>query len=207
MLTKELSKVDKKREGIYFTPPATVAYCVSRAKQFLRPEVLRILEPSCGSGEFLRTLVDAFPGSVIDAVEMNTTIFDKVGDTFGKSVRMYNADYLAFGQYGDTGGAKDDGLYDLIIGNPPYFVMKREDVPTEYLGYLDGRPNIFVLFVIKALKSLAVGGIMCFVLPRSFLNCLYYDRARAWICDGENDVPGGDHNRGRTRRNHRMGKG
>jgi hypothetical protein len=184
MLTKELSKMDKKREGIYFTPPATVAYCVSRAKQFLLPDTSRILEPSCGSGEFLRPLVDAFPGSAIDAVEMNTTIFERVDDTFGDSVRMYNADYLAFGQYGDAGDMTDDGLYDLIIGNPPYFVMKREDVPTEYLGYLDGRPNIFVLFVIKALKSLAVGGIMCFVLPRSFLNCLYYDRARAWICRG-----------------------
>ena len=33
--------------------------------------------------------------------------------------------------------------FDLIIGNPPYFVMKKTDVDESYHNYFDGRPNIF----------------------------------------------------------------
>ena len=41
--------------------------------------------------------------------------------------------------------------YDLVIGNPPYFVMKKKEVDDSYYDYFDGRPNIFILFIIKSL--------------------------------------------------------
>jgi hypothetical protein len=62
-------------------------------------------------------------------------------------------------------------------------VLKKEDVLSEYNKYYDGRPNIFILFVVKCLGMLANGGILSFVLPKSFLNCLYYDKTRKYIND------------------------
>jgi tRNA1(Val) A37 N6-methylase TrmN6 len=73
--------------------------------------------------------------------------------------------------------------YDLIIGNPPFFVMKNTQVDKSYHKYFDGRPNIFILFIIKSIQSLTVGGLLSFILPANFLNCLYYDKTRRYIAD------------------------
>ena len=40
---------------------------------------------------------------------------------------------------------------------------------------------IFILFIIKSLEKLKPGGILSFVLPNSFLNCLYYEKTRDFI--------------------------
>ena len=41
--------------------------------------------------------------------------------------------------------------------------------------------NIFILFIIESLKKLEENGILCFVLPKNFLNCIYYDKLRTYI--------------------------
>ena len=40
--------------------------------------------------------------------------------------------------------------YDLIIGNPPYVVIKKKDTPKQFQKYFDGRPNLFILFIIHS---------------------------------------------------------
>jgi len=61
--------------------------------------------------------------------------------------------------------------------------MKKKDVNESYYNYFDGRPNIFVLFIIKSLTLLNKNGIISFVLPNNFMNCLYYDKTRKYIND------------------------
>ena len=184
-LTATLSKTDKKDNGIYFTPPS----CVHHNIELLLPHLpkkaatnakFRILEPSFGSGEYITALRARFPVSNIIGVEKNKTIFDAVVQKYFSTttptpgITLLNADFLAY----------ESGVpYNLIIGNPPYFVMKKEEVDAAYQQYYDGRPNIFILFIIKCLGMLADGGIMSFVLPKSFLNCLYYDKTRKHIND------------------------
>lgn len=75
------------------------------------------------------------------------------------------------------------GKFDLIIGNPPFYVMKKDMVDEVYYPYFVGRPNIFILFIIKSLELLNDNGILSFILPKNFLNCLYYDKTRKFICD------------------------
>jgi type I restriction-modification system DNA methylase subunit len=182
-LTTALSKTDKKDNGIYFTPPS----CVHHNIELLLPHLpkkaatnakFRILEPSFGSGEYITALRARFPVSNITGVEKNRTIFDAVVQKYFPNttpgITLLNADFLAY---------ESGTLYNLIIGNPPYFVMKKEEVDVAYQQYYDGRPNIFILFIIKCLRMLADGGIMSFILPKSFLNCLYYDKTRKHIND------------------------
>ena len=72
--------------------------------------------------------------------------------------------------------------YDLIIGNPPFYVMKKNEKKyNKYEHYYTGRPNIFVLFIAKSLELLENNGILAFVLPKNFMNCLYYDNLRKHI--------------------------
>ena len=61
--------------------------------------------------------------------------------------------------------------------------MKKADVDNSYYNYFDGRPNIFILFIIKSLSLLNNKGILTFVLPKNFLNCLYYDKTRKHIIE------------------------
>jgi tRNA1(Val) A37 N6-methylase TrmN6 len=37
--------------------------------------------------------------------------------------------------------------FDLVIGNPPYFVIPKSSVDKKYMGYFEGRPNIYIIFM------------------------------------------------------------
>ena len=170
-ITKQLTKQEKKDNGIYFTPPSTVIKNIRYLKK-LNTNFERILEPSCGTGEFLNALSSQLPESSIVAVEKNTTIYDSLQNQFPERIQIYNDDFIT---------RNIDDKFNLIIGNPPYFVLKKKDVPSIYNDYYTGRPNIFIIFIIKSLSLLAEDGILSFVLPKSFTNCLYYDNTRKFI--------------------------
>ena len=170
-ITKQLTKKEKKDNGIYFTPPSTVIKNIRYLKK-LNMNFERILEPSCGTGEFLNALSSQLPESSIVAVEKNTTIYDSLQNQFPERIQIYNDDFIT---------RNIDDKFNLIIGNPPYFVLKKKDVPSIYNDYYTGRPNIFIIFIIKSLSLLAEDGILSFVLPKSFTNCLYYDNTRKFI--------------------------
>ena len=176
-LTKSLSKEEKKNGGIFFTPPACVVDIISRLRLFER-SFDTILEPSCGSGEFISALVREYPRANITGVEYNHDIYTEVSQHFSAvtNVRIQHSDFLTHTTHDGSVRAPD-----LIIGNPPYYVMKKEEVAPEYYPFFDGRPNIFILFIIKSAKLLREGGVLCFVLPASFMNSQYYDKTRKYI--------------------------
>jgi type I restriction-modification system DNA methylase subunit len=177
-LTKSLSKEEKKNGGIFFTPPACIVDIMSRIRVFEENHNRSfdtILEPSCGSGEFISALVREYPRANITGIEYNHDIYSEVSQHFSAvtNVQIHHSDFLRY-----TDG---DSAPDLIIGNPPYYVMKKEEVSPEYYPFFDGRPNIFILFIIKSAKLLREGGVLCFVLPSSFMNSQYYDKTRKYI--------------------------
>lgn len=168
-LTKQLSKDVKKSNGIFFTPTKTVIQTIELLHPFMT-NVNKVLEPSCGSGEFLHALSNKYNKLDVTGVEYNKTIYDSVCKVYDNII---NDDFIKFESSG----------YDLIIGNPPYFVMNTSQVDSKYYEYYDGRPNIFILFIIKSLHSLNPDGILSFILPRTFLNCLYYNNTREYIAN------------------------
>jgi len=171
-LTKQLTKDEKKEYGIFLTPLTTIQKNI----EFLSPYIkdgMSVLEPSCGSCHFIFSLLEKYDLN-ITGVEFNKKIFDSISKYETDKVRLYHHDFIKFVEL-DT--------YDLIIGNPPYFVIKKTDVPSMYHKYFDGRPNIFIIFIIKSLHLLKKDGILSFVLPKSFLNCLYYNKTRKYIIE------------------------
>jgi hypothetical protein len=175
-LTKQLHVDEKKADGIFFTPQTIIDKNLDYLKASgLRTSDLAILEPSCGSCEYILKIDHHFTDSTITGVEKNDTIYNNIHALAMKknTLHIVHADFLAW----DTSSVK----YDLIIGNPPYYVMKKKQVPKRYYSYFTGRPNIFVLFIIRSLELLAEDGVLSFVLPSSFLNCYYYDNVRQHI--------------------------
>jgi len=172
-LTKKISKDEKKDNGIYFTPPKTVNKTIHLLEPYMK-NIFNILEPSCGSCEYILSLNEKYKNIKITGIELNNTIYESIKSIENTNIKIYNENFLEY---------REDKKYDLIIGNPPYFVMKKTDVDNQYYKYFEGRPNIFILFIIKSLNILNDNGILSFVLPKSFSNCLYYDKTRKYIND------------------------
>ena len=170
-LTSKLSKIVKKNNGIYFTPPSCVNNNIKLLQPYLK-NTINVLEPSCGSCEYITALHKLFPHLIITGIEYNETIYQSILQLNNDKIDIKNIDYLKY---------ETDVKYDLIIGNPPYFVMKKDNVDKSYHTYFEGRPNIFILFIIKSIKMLNDNGILSFILPKNFLNCLYYDKTRKYI--------------------------
>jgi tRNA1(Val) A37 N6-methylase TrmN6 len=174
-LTKLINKKEKKDNGIYFTPPNTIVKCLDILLHILNYDVFNnILEPSCGSCEFIDKLMTYYPNASITGVEYNKIIYDNIKNNYDNVnyVNIFNDNFLK---------THFNEKFDLIIGNPPYYVLKKSEVDQYYYNYFDGRPNIFLLFIIKSLSLLNDNGVLCFILPKSFLNCLYYNKTREYI--------------------------
>lgn len=170
-LTKEFKKDIKKKNGIYFTPPSTIHKNIHLLKPYMK-SFKEVLEPSCGSCEYISQLHEKHNHLNITGIELNKEIFVSIQHLENNKIKLMNHDFLTF---------HEEKKYDLIIGNPPYFVLKKKDVDESYFTYFDGRPNIFIMFIIKSIHLIKDNGIISFVLPRNFLNCLYYDKTRRYI--------------------------
>lgn len=172
-ITKSLDSNTKKKEGIFFTPQTIINATIKRINEE-NTSIKTILEPSCGSGEFFDAFDMNYQNAQITGIEMNQTIFDKIKDVKlqNNQLTLINQDYLKW-----NSGQK----YDLIIGNPPFFVMKKSQVDEIFHEYIEGRPNIFILFIIHSLQFLETDGLLAFVLPKNFVNCLYYSLLRHHI--------------------------
>ena len=181
-LTRSLTKDEKKNAGIFFTPPSCIQRIVTLLRGVSAP-IHSILEPSCGSGEFITAMMREYPDANITGIEFHPLIYEAVSKKFAgagtgtRSARIQHGDFLKY----DAATTTIATPPDLIIGNPPYFVMKKEEVAAEYYPYFDGRPNIFVLFIMKSAQILRAGGVLCFVLPSSFMNSQYYDKTRKYL--------------------------
>ena len=172
-LTKSIEKKTKKEQGIYFTPPHAIQFNINHIHDYII-NCKTALEPSCGSCEYITALYDKYPNLNITGIEYNETIFNSIKHYSNDNINLINADFILY---------NDEKTYDLIIGNPPFSVLKLKDVNKKYHKFFDGRPNIFILFLIKALLQLNDNGILSYVLPKSFMNCLYYNKTREYIAD------------------------
>ena len=176
-ITKSLSMTVKKRGGIFFTPPSTIDFAIQLLKPFVENNLsgeINVLEPSCGSGEWIRRFVDGVSHNIsVDAVEFNSSICDDIRPHFNSDlVSIFNQDFLSF----------DNGKkYDFIIGNPPYFQVSKLVVDSVFYDYFVGQPNMYLLFIVKGLMMLKDGGVLSYVVPPAFLSNSSFDKARRWI--------------------------
>ena len=160
--TKFLTKECKQNGGIFFTPREDR----NRVFQILGSLEIcpsSVLEPSFGSGEFLEDIYERYPDARVTGVELNTHLFQ-----LSSRPNLYNIDFLQYA-----------GKHDLIIGNPPYFVIPKSK---HTVLCQTNRPNMFVQFLYKSIsENLTDNGYLAFVLPTSLFNCSYYEQMRRYM--------------------------
>src|SRR3990167_10525633 len=128
---KNTDLLKRKKYGQYFTHKTIRDFLINNLPKIKNAN---ILEPSCGTGEFIQTILDNFENPNIDAVEIDKKLYDICHNKY-KNISITNGDTLT------TSFSKK---YDFIIGNPPYFeIALSESDKVKYANIISGRMNIF----------------------------------------------------------------
>lgn len=150
---------DKNKYGQYFTPKVVADFMVSLLDG---DKGGKILEPSCGKGVFLDSLLDAGFKN-IEGIE-----FDE--DCWSNSVhKVTYGDYLLKGELNEN--------YDGIIGNPPYIRWKNltDDLKNNlkkshvWKKYCSSLTDYSTAFIAKAAVDLKENGTLVFITPEYWL--------------------------------------
>jgi adenine-specific DNA methylase len=188
---------DKLRGG-YYTSPQVAEWLCAWA---IRSEKDRVLEPSSGSGAFLKAAAHRLLelGASQTAIGKNLTgveiipaeaklatvqLAELLGSKGKQIVRT--SDFFSWWQ------ERDWTAFDAVVGNPPFiryqsFPEPHRTIAMEIMGDQGLTPNrltnIWVPFVVAAVASLKKGGRLGLVLPAELLQVTYAAQLRSFLTD------------------------
>lgn len=204
----------RKNNGSYYTPSKIVDSLVSKDIGFLDGIRLpRTIDPCCGSGNFLiklflslrskllnqnmeleeaerRLREDCIFGVDIDRTAVNLTKINLalVSKTKSKDTAVdFNIDCRnTLENYGTMFDQPNMGVYDLVIGNPPWgYSFTRDEIQLLNKNFVSAQASLesFCLFIEYAIGALKDGGILSYVLPSSLLNVQIHSSTRKLLLD------------------------
>ena len=180
--------------GVHFTPPALARTVVEEAFSGLdpMPASMVILDPACGSGEFLRESLRQlelaeYKGDVkLIGWDVSRAACDMAGfilswECSGSSI---NADVEIRCVDSLDPSQQWPESVDLVLMNPPFVSWQgmgrpqQEAVMQTLQGLGRQRPDMSYAFIWKAMLCLRKGGILGTVMPASFLSAQSAERVR-----------------------------
>lgn len=160
----------RKGLGQYFTPRSVRERLLDLLPE---REFRRVLDPACGTGEFLRSVGERFPSASVEGWEIDVPLVEVAREV------APDASVLLRDGTGPRDGVEP---FDLVVGNPPYFEFKAAgETRARFADVISGRPNIFSFFLSAGLSLLRDRGILAFVVPQSMSNGAYFKALRASI--------------------------
>jgi len=202
-----MPKARRKRLAAYFTPPHLAQHAIRVMMDAgIRPGHHRILDPASGGAAFLVPLAAHIADAGHERGARAKTILQDIQRTLrGVEIdpglaglsRTLLADLLK-GEI-ENSGIKLNGLvrradtlqlerpaelYDAVIGNPPYGRIFRPSrgLLLRYRPVIaDGYVNLYALFVEQTLQWVRPGGIICLIIPMSFVGGPYFAALRERI--------------------------
>lgn len=193
------AEIANKSLGSFYTPQYIARFFARYLHENLTPKSfrsLRAIDPACGSGIFLRTLLEMQCESLATAItrESITQAFHRatgldidpsaceatrlslsllhlvLTDQFPRSldIQSMNAiDYLE--------DSRAEGTFDVVVTNPPYIKWDalpdawRERVAQYMAEYGTGKVDLYLALLKVGLDLIRPGGLMLYVLPHTFL--------------------------------------
>lgn len=178
----------RRSQGATYTPPALVDAMVAWAAGRCAP--VRVVDPGCGSGRFLRAAARAFPGAELVGVDNDPLAVacaraSLVADGLADRSRVVEADYRAV----DLGPAKGPTLF---LGNPPY--VRHHDLAPRWKAWLRstagarGLPvsalaGLHVHFMLATADHAAAGDVGCLITAAEWLDVNYGALPRALLAE------------------------
>ena len=194
----------RKNVGHYLTP-ASIARFMAGCSSYSERH-MRVLDPGSGTGILSAAVCEAASedGIVkslhVDAYETEPLLADLtrllltfshnwlgqhgVALTFDVRHRDFVLDYAASlsavsktNGYGGNDGSRTE--YGLVISNPPYFKIGKDDPRVgAWASVVYGQPNIYSLFMAISAELLSESGKLVYIVPRSFASGPYFRRFR-----------------------------
>lgn len=194
----------KKDGGQFFTPTPIALLMASYCQ--ISKKVIRVLDPGCGTAVLTCALIEHLVKTQndIEIVDLVTYETDPDLVLFSQNTLLYlkewlqnidirlqyiihihdfvldNASVLRSDKSQELFETKNNnGLFDIIISNPPYFKLAKDDKKTLAANELvSGQPNIYSFFLGIAAKLLSDKGELIFITPRSFASGNYFKAFR-----------------------------
>jgi len=204
-----MPKARRRRLAAYFTPPHLAHYAIDALVQSgIKLGQHRILDPASGGAAFLVPLAERIAAQGRQRGARAKTIIRSINDTLhgveidaglAKLSQALLTDLLDAEI--ETSGVELDGLverantleldrpnalYDAVIGNPPYGRILRPSgsLRERYRPVIsDGYVNLYALFVEQALQWVRAEGIICLIIPMSFVGGPYFSALRKRILE------------------------
>lgn len=162
---------EKKKYGQYFTPQQIADFMVSLIQ---KPLDCRVLEPSCGKGVFLHSL--------LERGYHNLTAYE-----IDKQIEVE----YDFVKYESFVSSSTDEKFDVVIGNPPYIRWKnlepelKEEVKHNNIWrkYFNCLCDYHLIFILKSVEQLVNGGELIFICTEYWLNTTHSKALRKYLSD------------------------
>lgn len=174
-----------------FTPEIYVEFMLDNINYKRNLYGKKILENSCGDGNFLKIIVKRY---ILDCLK-NSISNDKIAEGLGNDIYGYEVDDIHYWEciknlndvtkeygilnvkwniYNEDFLKKDfNFVFDYIVGNPPYITYSDLDVPTrrfikeKFISCAKGKPDYYYAFIEYSLKYLSSDGIFCYLIPNN----------------------------------------
>ena len=200
------SQKHRKEYGLYLTPVIVAEFMAEKIKA--NGSTLRVLDPAAGSGILccaaVERLVSRNPNTI--AIELVTYEVDKILASYLRVVLNYlvewcknnygvkisvrvettdfilaHAEVLQFqGELLPSRTANQE--YNIVISNPPYFKLKKDDPRTAVATKIVyGQLNIYALFMAISAVLLCKRGDFVFIISRSFTSGVYFRQFREFF--------------------------
>lgn len=193
---KQVTQKHKKDNGQFFTP-IPIAHLMASFCNITNNR-LRILDPGCGTVVLTCALVEYLTEQnqnieFIDLVAYETdskliTLSQKTLFYLKKWLQLKGIEFQYILHVNDfvldnakalQNALQNQNNFDIIISNPPYFKLAKDDEKTLAAKELiSGQPNIYSIFMGIASKLLNKNGELIFITPRSFASGNYFKAFR-----------------------------
>ncbi|SIT94670.1 class I SAM-dependent methyltransferase [Pontibacter indicus] len=190
------AKIDSnKLRGGYYTPKPIADFICRWA---IRNTEERVLEPSCGDGNFIEAAIERFLDlglnqenlhghiQAVELIEEEAAKAKERAAVFGlNSTTILNSDFFRF-----VRDLPEDTTYDVVIGNPPFiryqnFPEKHRDLAITLMSELGIIPNkltnIWVPFLVIAANKLSDNGRLGMVIPAELFQVKYAADTRVFL--------------------------
>lgn len=207
------TKTRKKTKGQYFTPADIVNYITSRAMDLSCTGSTKILDPACGSGQFLiaflrhlinqhgstdqcmleKIVKEQIYGLDTDPVAAGIARFNlsRISGCSPDSINVHTHDFLFSSEVeirtslGLSDSEGDTG-FDLIMGNPPWGSTLSEihkKHARKNYSSVKSGINTFTLFIERSFDFLRQNGLIAFLVPEAYLNIKAHSASRRLVLD------------------------
>lgn len=192
--SEKVTQEYKKVNGQFFTPLPIARLMAGYAER--TEKKINILDPGVGAGVLICAITEQLVVNTcieelcIACYETDKNLINVVTNVFtylqnwvqanGKKFifNIFNDDFILSNSLTLNGSCGEK--FDLIITNPPFFKIPKEDIRTKAASeFVSGHANIYALFIGISLTLLKNKGRIIFISPRSFASGNYFKAFRS----------------------------